>query len=550
MSARDNPPVAEGESPFIPLTVLVGATLVVFALNLLILGYAVWTTESARHEAPAGAVLPEGTGAADERRPVVRNPIQWPEESRVRTMFVRHCAGCHGPEGQGDGPGAALLLPRPRNFVESPFHFVPAGGTSSEVIGALRRTIERGVPQSAMLGWRGVLSEDEIAGLARYVFDVRAKSGETWPVLSVDVGERPPFTPALVARGNALFVSLACNSCHGDTGHGDGPSAWEQVDFLGNPARPADLGSGVFKSGPAPEDLCRTILTGIPGTPMASFAAIVSGKNEDGTQNVLDAWALVAYVMSLLSQPPSRGMTSGAEISVVRVQDEAMLSDAGDRAWLGIAPTVLALKPLRQGLEQVTRLSVRAVRGTTRLALCLEWREETMNLRGDGDSAADAAAVLFAVGKEVPALPMGGRVEGHTPPAPVNVWHWSADRQAKTAGSAQPPDGVRASDGGGPSYSFGPGSASAVREAGAEGFGPLTIQASEHQDVTATASWTNGLWRVVLVRDLAADEPGDVDLSAAGRVPVSFAVWDGAKGHRGAVKLITAWHWLNARPSP
>ena len=89
-----------------------------------------------------------------------------------------------------------------------------------------------------------------------------------------------------------------------------------------------------------------------------------------------------------------------------------------------------------------------------------------MNVRGDGDSGADAAAVLFAVGKEVPALPMGGRVEGHTPQAPVNVWHWSADRQGQTAGSAQPPDGVRASDGGGPSYSFGPGGASPSHNAG------------------------------------------------------------------------------------
>ena len=74
MSAHNNPRAAKEESPAISLTVLVGATLVAFLLNLLILGYAIQTTERAQHDAPAGGEGgaehpgPDGPGAAGERR--------------------------------------------------------------------------------------------------------------------------------------------------------------------------------------------------------------------------------------------------------------------------------------------------------------------------------------------------------------------------------------------------------------------------------------------------------------------------------------------------
>ncbi|MEZ6005038.1 MAG: cytochrome c [Planctomycetota bacterium] len=37
--------------------------------------------------------------------------------------------------------------------------------------------------------------------------------------------EGPKLDPAAVAAGKALFTANACNTCHGDTGHGDGLAA-------------------------------------------------------------------------------------------------------------------------------------------------------------------------------------------------------------------------------------------------------------------------------------------------------------------------------------
>jgi mono/diheme cytochrome c family protein len=33
-----------------------------------------------------------------------------------KTVFTTYCVVCHGPEGKGDGPGAAGLNPKPANF--------------------------------------------------------------------------------------------------------------------------------------------------------------------------------------------------------------------------------------------------------------------------------------------------------------------------------------------------------------------------------------------------------------------------------------------------
>ena len=56
------------------------------------------------------------------------------------------------------------------------------------------------------------------------------------------------------------------------------------------------------------------------------------------------------------------------------------------------------------------------------------------------------------------------------------------------------------------------------------------------------------MWRVVMVRGLEADDPADVRLIDRVRIPVTFAVWDGAKKDRDGMKLITSWHWLMVGP--
>jgi hypothetical protein len=77
-------------------------------------------------------------------------------------------------DGRGEGPAAAQLYPRPRDFVDSPFRFAATSSQTEEIIAGLERTIAQGVPRSAMPGFGGVLEESMIAGLARYVLSLRS----------------------------------------------------------------------------------------------------------------------------------------------------------------------------------------------------------------------------------------------------------------------------------------------------------------------------------------------------------------------------------------
>lgn len=59
------------------------------------------STEVAQAAQPAAAPAPPADPAAE-----------------ARNVFSTRCAACHGPEGKGDGAGAAALDPKPRAFAD------------------------------------------------------------------------------------------------------------------------------------------------------------------------------------------------------------------------------------------------------------------------------------------------------------------------------------------------------------------------------------------------------------------------------------------------
>jgi Cytochrome c len=89
--------------------------------------------------------------------------------------------------------------------------------------------------------------------------------------------------PKLLARGEALFKQN-CTSCHGETGHGDGPA----VATL-NPKPRNFTQAGKWTRGYRVTDIFNTISTGVKGTGMAPFDFIQPA----------DRMALVHYVRSL-----------------------------------------------------------------------------------------------------------------------------------------------------------------------------------------------------------------------------------------------------------
>jgi cytochrome c oxidase cbb3-type subunit 2 len=208
--------------------------------------------------------------------------------ARGRLVYERRCVGCHGDKGDGNGPVATFLDPRPRNFTLGSFKFRTTPSGSLPTDGDLYRTLTRGVRWTAMPTWHEVPEKDRIAVIA-YVKTFSSRWKEEKPEPPVAIGDPPTPTPELLARGGALYAQAKCAQCHGEGGKGDGPSADELLDDLKFPIRPTDFTRGQFKGGGDVRDIYRTMTTGLDGTPMPSFAD--SMKDDE-------RWAISYYVLS------------------------------------------------------------------------------------------------------------------------------------------------------------------------------------------------------------------------------------------------------------
>ncbi|HET9490050.1 MAG TPA: cbb3-type cytochrome c oxidase subunit II [Methylomirabilota bacterium] len=210
-------------------------------------------------------------------------------EARGREIYERRCVGCHGLKGDGNGPVATFLNPRPRNFTLGSFKFRTTPSGSLPTDGDLFRTVTQGVRFTAMPTWHEISEKDRMAVLT-FIKTFSDRWKEEKPEPAMLIGEPPPATPELLARGKEWYVKAKCFQCHGDTGKGDGPSADELEDDLGFKILPADFTKGQFKGGADVRDIFRTMSTGLDGTPMPSFADAIPSEE--------DRWAISYYVLS------------------------------------------------------------------------------------------------------------------------------------------------------------------------------------------------------------------------------------------------------------
>jgi cytochrome c oxidase cbb3-type subunit I/II len=217
-----------------------------------------------------------------------------------KEVYERRCMGCHGVKGDGNGLAATFLFnQRPRNFNLGVFKFrvtqkpVPTDGD-------LLRTITRGVRGTAMPAWYELPLNDRVAVIEYIKYELAVDHSDPAKPYAyfveepagapLVVGPPPPPTAELINHGKDVWQSAKCWECHGHTGKGDGEKAAGLKDDFGFPVRPANLTGGQFKSGPAVEDIFRTISTGLSGTPMPSYRDSLSEA---------DRWALAYYILSL-----------------------------------------------------------------------------------------------------------------------------------------------------------------------------------------------------------------------------------------------------------
>lgn len=88
------------------------------------------------------------------------------DPARGRALFGIHCVVCHGEEGRGDGPTAASLDPRPRDFQDSRI----MGNRTDQDLEAviLHGGLARG-KSLLMPPWEGILGEKEVHDLLAYI---------------------------------------------------------------------------------------------------------------------------------------------------------------------------------------------------------------------------------------------------------------------------------------------------------------------------------------------------------------------------------------------
>src|SRR5947199_4932549 len=243
-------------------------------------------------------------------------PWEHPESVAMgRDIYAMACVMCHGAEGKGDGSVGSMLSPRrapqPRDFTSAEFKFRSTPSGQLPTTADLFRTLTEGVRSSGgpmTIGLRGhrIMPSFQHMPVAQrlevleYVKSLNRGFWDRGAVKTVTVPAAPTLTPERLARGKQLYADAGCLACHGERGRGDGPSASTLKDNRNLSIGATDLTRPErFKNGARPEDVYRTLVTGLAGTPMPSY-----GDSLEPDQ----LWDLVYYVLSL-----SRGgRTAGA----------------------------------------------------------------------------------------------------------------------------------------------------------------------------------------------------------------------------------------------
>jgi len=227
-------------------------------------------------------------------------------------IYRENCAACHGEKGDGKGPQADRLKTKPRDFTTGIYKFRSTLSGSLPLDQDIFKTISRGVRGTSMLA-QLQLSEQERWAVVQHLKAFSKRFKEEKPGQAIAVSPAPSPNGKLVGVGKSKYEEAGCAQCHGPDGKADGPSAKGLKDDWGNPISPADLTLKPFKSGSDPEDLYRTLTTGLSGTPMPSYADAFSPK---------ERWALVSYILSIATHERPRGM-----MGLVGEETQAMMID-------------------------------------------------------------------------------------------------------------------------------------------------------------------------------------------------------------------------------
>lgn len=245
-------------------------------------------------------------------------PAKTPEMiEKGSQIYFRRCSFCHGLLGDGDGPAAKFMDPRPRDFTLGTFKFRTTQSGELPTNEDLFRTVSRGLPGTGMQAFddatiKNGLTEEHRWQVIAYImtFAQEFADPELDPVKTGKVIKLPqnraPHNAETVAKGKAVFERAKCWECHGKLGRGDGQKSFDRKDDWGFPIRIRNVTlPWKIKAGSAVEDIYMRFSTGITGTPMPSFVKALSEE---------DRWYLANYIKSLQVQVTDHQVLQAAPV--------------------------------------------------------------------------------------------------------------------------------------------------------------------------------------------------------------------------------------------
>jgi len=463
-------------------------------------------------------------------------------------IYFRRCSFCHGLLGDGEGPAARFLDPRPRDFTLGTFKFRTTQSGELPTDDDLFRTVSRGLPGTAMQAFdsdliKNGLNEEERWAVIAYIqtFAFEFEDPELDPIKTGKVislpANMPAYSPEAVAKGEEIFTKAKCWECHGKLGRGDGQKSFDRKDDWGFPIRIRNVTHPwKIKGGDRVEDIYMRFSTGINGTPMPSFARALDDEKR---------WYLANFIKSLQITPTQHQALQAKAV------EGALPATPDDPAWSSAEPmdmrlagqVIAAPRWQNPSIELVT---IQALFNGEEIAFRLAWDDPFKDATYDPDAAFDPIEIgrVGAFNSYIEAIDMVPRAletyrdsvalqfpvkppEGTKKPHfyrgdssnQVHLWVWKADLDA---------EGGRA-----------------VEEGNARGWKqPIKVQAEDKQHIASSAQWDQGRWTIVMSRPLKTDDKNDVQFEKGVFIPMAANAWDGSNGEHGLIMSLSTWFYV------
>lgn len=231
-----------------------------------------------------------------------------------RETYATYCVGCHGEAGDGAGPAARFLDPKPRDFRLGLIKFAGVESGQLPYDEDYERVIREGLHGSSMPAWR-FMPEDDVQAVTQYIktFAADVFANDT-PHARIFATEDPWVgrEDKAVAEGAVVYHALArCNNCHpsyltrqeihdvSKEKFGYGISSFRE-DMYAGAVSENDWGHEIIapdfldyelRNGAEPDALYRVITSGVGGTAMPTWRGALPEEN---------LWSLVHYIRSLV----------------------------------------------------------------------------------------------------------------------------------------------------------------------------------------------------------------------------------------------------------